>query len=93
MSGRATGKNVAEHIINILKNHEINIINCRAQAYDGASAVSSDIKDAQSHIKKIESKAAYIHCRNQVLNFAIADVCQNVSIKRFMRSLTETCSF
>ena len=54
MSGRATGKNVAEHIISILKNHEINISNCRGQAYDGARAMSSDIKGAQSYIKKLD---------------------------------------
>ena len=50
ISGRATGKTVAEHIINILKKHEININNCRRQAYDGASTMSSDIKGAQSYI-------------------------------------------
>ena len=93
MSGRATGKYIAEHIINILKKHEININNCRGQAYDGATIMSSDIKGAQSYIKKIEPKAAYAHCRNHVLNLAIANVCQNASIKRFMTSLTEACSF
>ena len=55
--------------------------------------MSSDIKGAQSYIKKIEPKAAYGHCRNHVLNLAIANVCQNASIKRFMTSLTEACSF
>ena len=93
MSGRATGKNVAEHIINILKKHEININSCRGQAYDRASAMSSDIKGAQSYIKKIEPKAANTHCRNHLLSLAIANVCQNASIKRFMISLTEANSF
>ena len=93
MSGRAAGKNVAEHIINILKKHEININSCRGQAYDGTSAMSSDIKGAQSYIKTIEPKAAYTHCRNHLLSLAIANVCQNPSFKRFMISLTEAYSF
>ena len=93
MSGRSTGKNVAEHIINILKTHEINISNCWGQAYDSASAMSSNIKGAQSYIKKIEPNAAYTQCRNHVLNLAIVNLYQNPSIKRFMASLAEACSF
>ena len=93
MSGRATGKNIAEHITNILEKHEININNCQGQSSDGASAMSSDINDAQSYVKKIEPNAAYTQCGNHVLNLAIANVCQNASIKRFMTSLTEAYSF
>ena len=52
--------------------------------------MSSDIK---GHIKKNEPRATYTHCRNHVLTLAIAKVCQNASIKRFMTSLTEACSF
>ena len=52
MSGRATGNNVVEHVINVFKEHEININNCRGQAYDGARTMSSDINGAKSYIKK-----------------------------------------
>ena len=55
--------------------------------------MSSGIKGEQSYIKKIEPKAPYTHCRNHRLNLAIANVCQNTSIKRFMTSVTEACSF
>ena len=55
--------------------------------------MSSGIKGEQFYIKKIEPKASYTHCRNLRLNLAIANVCQNASIKRFMTSLTEACSF
>ena len=58
MSGRATGNNIVEHVINVFKEHEININNCRGQAYDGARTMSSDINGAKSYIKKIEQKAA-----------------------------------
>ena len=51
--------------------------------------MSSDIKGVQSYI---ETKAAYTHCKNHVINLAIAKVCQNASIKRFKTSLTEACS-
>ena len=46
MAGRATGKSVAEHIIDMLEKHEININNCQWQVYSNASAMSTDIKGA-----------------------------------------------
>ena len=58
MSGRATGNNIVEHVIIVFKEHEININNCRGQAYDDARTMSSDINGAKSYIKKIEQKAA-----------------------------------
>ena len=47
MSGRATSKNIAEHIINILEKH---VSNCLGQAYDGENAMSSNIKGASRHL-------------------------------------------
>ena len=81
MSGRATGKNVAEHVINVFKDHEININNCRGQAYDGARAMSSDINGAKSYIKELNKK---LHTLIVELNLTIANICQNASIKCFM---------
>lgn len=46
MAGRATGKSVAEHIIDMLEKHEISINNCQWQVYSNASAMSIDIKGA-----------------------------------------------
>ena len=46
MAGRATGKSVAEHIIDMLEKHEMNINSCQWQVYSNASAMSSDIKGA-----------------------------------------------
>lgn len=46
MAGRATGKSVAEHIIDMLEKHEISINNCQWQVYSNVSAMSTDIKGA-----------------------------------------------
>ena len=47
VSGRATSKNIAEHIINILEKH---VSNCLGQAYDGENAMGSFIKCASRHL-------------------------------------------
>ena len=58
--GRTTGKNIADYVLNILKKRNINIQNCRRQAYDGARAMSSgDKKDVQLNNKQIQPKAKY----------------------------------
>ena len=62
MSSRATGKNVAEHIINILKNHEINISNCRGQAYDGAVILKVDNFISKKLDRMLHTLKAEITC-------------------------------
>ena len=54
---RTTDKNIAEHVLNILEKHDVNIQNCCVQDYDGAIAMSSEKKGAQSYIKQIQPKA------------------------------------
>ena len=46
--GRPTGKIIGSHILEMLKIHKIGIKNCRAQAYDGASAMASEAKGAST---------------------------------------------
>lgn len=58
-----------------------------------ASSRSSDNKGTQSHIKNLQPKAAYTLCQNHILNQAIANVCKNSPIQRFMTSLTVARNF
>ena len=51
ISGRRTGENIGQHILDLLDSHGIMIEDCRDQAYDGASAMSSAIKRASAVIK------------------------------------------
>ena len=52
ISGRPTGENIGQHILDLLDSHGIMIEDCRSQAYDGASAMSSAVKGASEVIKK-----------------------------------------
>ena len=77
IDGRPTGKIIGSHILEMLKTYKIDIKNCRAQAYDGASAMTSEAKGASAVIKRQQPMADSIHCRNHYINLAIAFACKN----------------
>ena len=85
VTGGKTGKHIAEHLLEMLDKHKIKIKKCRGQSYDESSSMSSNNKGAQSYIKKLQPKAAYTHCRNHILNLAIANACKKSSIQIFKR--------
>ena len=63
---RPSGQTIGNSILSLLQKTDINISNCRAQAYDGASAMSSDRCGAVSVLKKEQPLAEYTHCRNRM---------------------------
>ena len=52
ISGRPTGENIGQHILDLLDSHGIMIEDCCGQAYDGASAMSNAVKGASAVIKE-----------------------------------------
>ena len=44
IAGRATGVTIGQYILDMLKKHNIDLDNCRGQAYDGATAMSSALE-------------------------------------------------
>ena len=52
ISGRLTGENIGQNILDLLETHGIIIEDCRGQAYDGASAMPRAVKDASAVINK-----------------------------------------
>ena len=90
---RPSGQTIGNSILSLLQRNDIDISNYRAQAYDGASAVSSDRCDAMSVLKKEQPLAEYTHSRNHILNLAICFACKNQSIRKFMDNLTNLCFF
>ena len=52
ISGRPTGENIGQHILDVLDSHGTMIEDSCGQAYDGASAMSSAAKGASAVIKK-----------------------------------------
>ena len=67
--GRATGKTIANKLLEILQGIGVPIKNIRGQAYDGALAMASEKLSCQGRIKSANKLAVYTHCRSHVLNF------------------------
>ena len=93
IQGLTTGHNIAKHIIDVLSTNGIDIHGCRAQAYDGASAMSSNVRGASAVIKEHKAKAEYTHCRNHVINLAVAYACKNRIFQNMMDTITSTSDF
>lgn len=73
---RATGKLVGQAIMTLLRRNGLDVKDIRGQAYDGASAMSSDKVGTQAQIKAENPLAMYTHCRSHVLNLAMAGSCE-----------------
>ncbi|XP_063920420.1 zinc finger MYM-type protein 1-like [Zophobas morio] len=56
-----------------IKTCGLDLQNCIAQAYDGASVMSGHLNGVQARFKRDVPHAVYIHCFNHVLNLAIVD--------------------
>ena len=59
-----TGLTVATTIKESLCSHNVDTSKARGQAYDGASAMSSDRCGVQAQIRKSAPMAIYTHCRS-----------------------------
>ena len=60
---RIDGKSIAEEILYILKNVDLDVNNWRGQGYDGATNMSSEAVGVQRIIKNnITEKSVYTHC-------------------------------
>ena len=52
ISGRPTGENIDQHVLDLLDSYGIMIKDCRGQACDGASAISRPVKGVSAVIKE-----------------------------------------
>ena len=85
---RITGESIAENnILKVLENHQINIKNCRGQAYDTSSSMSSPRTRVHSHIKKHAPDADYQGCCLHSLNLVI---CSSTKIPA-IRNMFDSC--
>ena len=82
VQGRPGRQTIGNSILSFLQRNDIDISNCRAQALDGASTLSSDRCGAVSVLKKEQPYAENTHCRNHILNLAICFACKNQSIRK-----------
>ena len=62
VQGRSTGAIIGNHILNILLKDKIDLDHCRAQVYDGESAMAGKSKGASAVIKRQQPQAEFVHC-------------------------------
>lgn len=67
----------AKSLMNLIKEtlskFSININNCIAQCYDGASVMSGSLSGVQTRFRQLVPQAIYIHCFAHRLNLALVD--------------------
>lgn len=76
-----SGENLANILLDSLKNFGIDLQYLRGQGYDGAAAMSGRFNGVQAIVKKQYKTAVYIHCSAHVLNLAICSACELSSIR------------
>ena len=84
---RITGESIAESILKVLHNHKIDVINCRGQAYDTTSSMSSSRTGVQTRIKECAPDADYQGCCLHSLNLVI---CNSTKISA-VRNMFDSC--
>lgn len=80
---RITGKSIAEGILNVLESHDIDVQNCRGQAYDTTAFMSSSKSGVQAHIKESAPDADYQECCLHSLNLVICNSTKIVYVQKF----------
>lgn len=82
------------HIKSILFKSKIDILNCIAQTYDGASVMRGHINGVQALFRKEVPQALYTHCANHRLNLVLVDVTKNIEqVEVFFNFLQELYVF
>lgn len=90
---RTTGAAIASAICESLKRHAIDITQCRGQAYDTTTSMSSDKKGVQGEISKLAPDADYQGCCLHSLNLVICHACKISSVQNMMDSCQELYKF
>ena len=85
---RTTGMAIATALTESLKKHKIDIANCRGQAYDTTSSMSSRKNGAQAEIAKCAPDTDYQGCCLPALNLAI---CHHACKVRPIKNLMDSC--
>lgn len=75
---RDTGsENLSKTIVDAQESRGRPLVNCRAQCYDGASAMSGSITGMQTRIREIQPHAYFIHCWAHCLQLALVAACKD----------------
>ena len=70
-----TGDALCTKLISVLKDIGLDPKSCRAQAFDGAGAMSGHLNGCQAKFKEHVPEATYFHCASHQLNLALTKTC------------------
>lgn len=69
--GSIRGEDLSRSILQVLHGVGLDVTNCHAQGYDGASNMSGEQRGCQAFIKKSAPLATYYYCGSHQLNLAL----------------------
>lgn len=72
-----TGEYLADTIIQILREKNLNLALVRGQGYDEAANINGAFKGVQSRITSLQPLAFYTHCANYRLNLVLSKAMQH----------------
>ena len=90
---RMTGENVAEAILEFLRENYIPVANMRRQGYNGASNMASNKVGVQARIKQEAPLAVYVHCNGHCLNLVISKSCSLPQVRNVVDRLLQCSHF
>ena len=90
---RITGESIAHGILCVLEKHKIDIRNCRGQAYDTTSSMSSSSVGVKAHIKRVAPDADYQGCCLHSLNLVLCKSSQITAIRNMFDSCQQAYLF
>ncbi|KAF0711335.1 zinc finger MYM-type protein 1-like [Aphis craccivora] len=77
---KSDATSLAQEIVKLIKENNLDINKCIAQCDDGASVMSGVYSGVQQKISEIVPHAVYIHCYAHRLNLCLVDCIQNVPL-------------
>lgn len=88
-----TGENLANTIIQKLKEIGLSLEFLRGQGYDGGANMSGKYRGVQARILNLQPKAIYTHCASHRLNLSLLKACNILSIKKLFCTVKEISNF
>ncbi len=92
-ASETTGQGLANLLLSKLKEMDLDIFQCRGQAYDGAAAMQGKFNGCQAHLSRLQPLAVYVHCCNHRLNLALSRACKVLELKNAFGTLAAVTEF
>jgi len=88
-----SGKSIAETILQIFTDWDLDIQDCRGQKYDGAGNMAGKINGAAAIIRNTNPKALYTHCNSHCLNLVLNQCAKVTARPKYCRHCRKSIQF